>query len=468
MMFSWFTNRRRQKLVEEPFPADWAEWLRANVRHYPLLDASRKELIQLFVRIFAAEKRWYGCEGLEVTDEMKVTVAGQAALLTLGLDEPYYFDRMQSIVLYPAAFRHAPREYQSTFGRRVLIGQAWYHSPIVLSWRDVLKCGRNEGDGGNVVLHEFAHHLDGLDGDVNGVPALVGEDRQQWYRVAEAEYRRLLGSARRGEATLLSYYGATDFVEFFAVATECFFEQPRAMSRRHAELYALLRDFYRQDPVAWLPDADVKTEPTPSKAEAASPEDDAAADSDRWATATADGLFNLILVYLNEGRYAVAERAATRALELSPADAELLEHRAQARVKLGRFADALADCEAALLSDPEYVDSYRSRAAALVGSQQQLEQAEKDLKRVFSETRNDAEAYYLRGLIASARGKYRRAIADFSRSIWLRPFSADAYYQRGLAHEKLGHLDDAESDRAKAFDVDPEADRPAWRRSRRD
>jgi Mlc titration factor MtfA (ptsG expression regulator)/Flp pilus assembly protein TadD len=467
MIFSWFTNRRRQSLASEPFPAEWAEWLRANVRYYLRLDASKQALVQSFVRIFSAEKKWYGGEGLEVTDEMKVTVAGQAALLTLGLDEPYYFDRMQSIVLYPAAFRHATREYRSFFGRRVLIGQAWYHSPIVLSWRDVLKCGRNEGNGANVVLHEFAHHLDGLDGDVNGVPALVGDERQQWHRVAEAEYRRLVGNARRGEATLLSYYGATSFVEFFAVATECLFEQPRAMSRRHAELYALLREFYRQDPAAWLTDADAKTGPAPPKADDGGVKGDAASDWDGWATATADGLFNLILVYLSEGRYEVAERAATRALELSPDDAELLEHRAQARVKLGRFAEALADCEAAFLSDPEYVDSYRSRAAALIGLQQQFEQAEKDLKRVFSETRNDAEAYYLRGLIASARGKFRRAVADLSRSIWIRPFSADAYYQRSLAHEKLGHLDDAESDRAKAFDLDPEADRPAWLRASR-
>ena len=162
--------------------------------------------MQSFVRIFTAEKSWYGGEGLVVTEEMKVTVAGQAAALVLGLNEPYYFDRMQSIILYPSAFSDSPRrERYSIFGyRRVLIGQAWYHSPIVLSWRDVLRCGRNESQGSNVVLHEFAHHLDGLDGDVDGSPPLTGQKLREWYRVAEAEYRRLVGSTLRSEATILN------------------------------------------------------------------------------------------------------------------------------------------------------------------------------------------------------------------------------------------------------------------------
>lgn len=154
MIFSWFKNQRRQNLLSEPFPQTWVEYLRSNVRYYLRLDWSKQAIVQSFVRIFTAEKSWYGGEGLVVTDEMKVTVAGQAAVLILGLAEPYYFDRMQSIILYPGAFSDSPRrERYSIFGgRRVLIGQAWYHSPIVLSWRDVLRCGRNESMGSNVVL----------------------------------------------------------------------------------------------------------------------------------------------------------------------------------------------------------------------------------------------------------------------------------------------------------------------------
>ncbi len=109
----------------------------------------------------------------------------------------------------------------------------------------------------NVVLHEFAHYLDGLDGSFDGTPPLDRPLEKTWYRVTEAEYLRLVGSARRGEATLLNHYGATSRAEFFAIATECFFEQPRAMRERHPELYGVLREFYRQDPAQWLTDAKV-------------------------------------------------------------------------------------------------------------------------------------------------------------------------------------------------------------------
>ena len=102
----------------------------------------------------------------------------------------------------------------------------------------------------------FAHYLDGLDGDVDGTPPSAGREQEQtWYRVTEAEYRRLVGQARRKEVTLLDHYGASNRAEFFAVASECFFEQPQAMRREHEELYGVLRDFYRQDPAQWLPDA---------------------------------------------------------------------------------------------------------------------------------------------------------------------------------------------------------------------
>ena len=96
MVFSRFQNRRRQNLLNEPFPMAWKDYLRTNVRYYSLLDGPKRPIVQSFVRVFTAEKNWYGGEGLAVADEMKVTVAGQAALLILGLDEPYYFDRMQS------------------------------------------------------------------------------------------------------------------------------------------------------------------------------------------------------------------------------------------------------------------------------------------------------------------------------------------------------------------------------------
>jgi MtfA peptidase len=459
MAFPWFKQKRRQKLLAEPFPETWREYLRVNVRYYSLLDESKRSVVESFVRAFVAEKNWYGGEGLAVTDEMKVTVAGQAALLILGLKEVYFFDRMQSIILHPAAFKHTEPQSQSIFGNlKVLLGQAWYHSPILLSWRDVLRCGHNKSNGMNVVLHEFAHHLDGLDGDVDGSPPLRGKKLEDWYQIADAEYRRLVGSVRRGEATLLDHYGATSLIEFFAVATECFFERPRAMWGTHRELYAILQDFYNQDPASWLPDATTEDASSRAEVKAKNAEDDSAADPPEWDAAGVDELFTTVAIYINEGRYGLAERAASRALALDPADGEVYQNRAQARVKLGKFAEALNDCNTALEIDVEDVDAYRWRAAALIGLERYKE-AEDDLKYVFAHTRDDAEASYLRGRIALAQGQYEQAVSDFSRSLWKRPLNAEVHYRRGLAYDQLGKLAEAEADRQKAFDLDPQVDK---------
>ncbi len=244
--------------MAEPFPAAWIEYLESNVRHYTYLKPPQQDRLQKIVQVFVAEKYWTGTGGLTLTDEMKVTVAAQASLLALGLDEPYFFDRVLSVILYPSSYalpRHSQEGSLIIYENVPVAGEAWYRGPIILSWKDVLACGRNAEEGRNVTLHEFAHHLDGLDGEVDGVPPLAPDQERRWYRVTEAEYGQLVRSTRRHEATLLDQYGATNYVEFFAVATECFFEQPHAMKRRHRELYAILRDFYRQDPADWLPDA---------------------------------------------------------------------------------------------------------------------------------------------------------------------------------------------------------------------
>ena len=254
MPFSWLKNRRRQRLLGEPFPKDWLQWLTANVRHYGFLDSRRRTVVQEIVRVFVAEKFWAGGADFAVTDEMKVTVAAQASLLALGQDEPYYFDGVQSIILYPGRYVHPPQWNE----HGPILGEAWHRGPIVLSWKDVRSAGHDASQGRNVIFHEFAHYLDGLDGAIDGTPPLAGpEQLQTWYRVTEAEYLRLLGQARRDEVSLLDHYGAANRTEFFAVATECFFERPRAMRQEHGELYAVLQDFYRQDPAEWLPDAKV-------------------------------------------------------------------------------------------------------------------------------------------------------------------------------------------------------------------
>jgi Mlc titration factor MtfA (ptsG expression regulator) len=127
--------------------------------------------------------------------------------------------------------------------------------PIKLSWREVVARKRLLPSN-NLVVHEFAHHIDGLDGEMDGMPAVGGRaKRRTWRQVIDEEFARLRSEASQGQETLLDRYGASNRAEFFAVASECFFECPRAMRERHANLYRVLADFYCQDIAAWLPDA---------------------------------------------------------------------------------------------------------------------------------------------------------------------------------------------------------------------
>jgi Mlc titration factor MtfA (ptsG expression regulator) len=134
------------------------------------------------------------------------------------------------------------------------LGEAWHDRRVRLSWPDVLRGGRDPSDGINLVLHEFAHHLDGLDGDMGGLPPQETPAKQlRWQQVIEQEYDRLLADVEASHDTLLDPYGTENQAEFFAVVTECFYEQPRELKREHPDLYAILRDFYHVEPAEWRP-----------------------------------------------------------------------------------------------------------------------------------------------------------------------------------------------------------------------
>jgi Mlc titration factor MtfA (ptsG expression regulator) len=256
MVYSWLRARRRQQWLREPISHQWRDILAKRVRHYQYLDVTKRAWLEGVVRVLTAEKEWVGGGGFVLTDEMKATIAGYAGVMTLGLPEPYYFDRLMTIIVYPRAFvprssrfdQHAP----PLFGPGPLLGEAWHRGPVILSWSSIES---QREPGRNLVIHEFSHHVDGLDGDVDGTPPMYdGERAAAWYRVTENEFERLRQDTGHGVATLLDRYGATNRAEFFAVASECFFERPRAMRQRHPELYGVLADFYCQDTSTWLPD----------------------------------------------------------------------------------------------------------------------------------------------------------------------------------------------------------------------
>lgn len=251
MLFSWLARRRRARILATPFPDEWLGFLDRNVSLYPQLSERDQARLRDDLRILVAEKHWEGCGGLVMTDEIKVTIAAQAAVLLLGIDHDY-FARVMSILVYPSGFR-SPDGWTREGGIVDLsigaLGQAWYDGPVILAWDSVLAGGRDPKDGQNVVLHEFAHQLDYLDGTADGTPPLRHQsDYKQWQEVMTREYERLKAESEHGRPQVLDSYGATNHAEFFAVATEAFFEKPRQMYSRHPELYAVLSEYYGQDP----------------------------------------------------------------------------------------------------------------------------------------------------------------------------------------------------------------------------
>lgn len=245
-------RRRRARLRATPPPPGWAAILERNFKHFRHLSpADRAELLGL-MQVFLDEKHFEGCGGLELTEEIEVTIAAQACLLLLHRETDFY-PGLDSILVYPAAYvasatRRLP-DGTVEEGEQARLGESWTRGAVVLSWHDVLRGGLDAHDGHNVVLHEFAHQLDAEDGPVNGAPPLPQPGMHTaWARVLGAEYAHLLADIHRHRPTLIDPYGATNPAEFFAVATELFFEKPQAMRARHPELYDELRLFYAQDP----------------------------------------------------------------------------------------------------------------------------------------------------------------------------------------------------------------------------
>jgi Mlc titration factor MtfA (ptsG expression regulator) len=266
MLFSWLTKRRRAKLLSTPFPPGWLEYLDRNVPLYANLNEREQAIVRDDLRILVAEKNWEGCGGLTMTDEIKVTIAANAALLLIGIDNDS-FARVMSILVYPSGFRSA-EGWRRADGVVDLdmgaLGQAWYDGPVILAWDAVLAGARDPKDGQNVVLHEFAHQLDYLDGLADGTPPLQHKsDYKKWHEVMTREFERLKADAAHGQPKVLDAYGATNHAEFFAVATEAFFEKSREMYIRHPELYSVLSEYYCQDPASRQAKAHTDSEPTP-------------------------------------------------------------------------------------------------------------------------------------------------------------------------------------------------------------
>jgi hypothetical protein len=245
---------RRARIMRRPFPAAWRELLRQRMPLYKRLPARAQLRLKQRAQLLLAEVPFIGCGGLVVTEEMRVLIAAQAALLLL--ERGPAFARLRQVLVYPGHFA-VDRARTGPDGvvheaRQVLAGESWQLGQVVLAWDAVQESAAVPDDGANVVIHEFAHQLDQENGPPNGAPFLGRYGRpEQWARVLGEEFAQLRARLARGESDLIDPYAATDPAEFFAVVSELFFERPAALAETHPALYAEFARCYRQDPRSW-------------------------------------------------------------------------------------------------------------------------------------------------------------------------------------------------------------------------
>lgn len=245
---------REQRLRARQFSPKQLDIIAQQLPVYRKLNnAQQAELLGL-IQVFLARKTFYGCADLEVTEVMRLSIAAQACLLLLGRKTSVY-RKLKSILIYPAAFK-ASRDSRDASGvvsatDHHLLGESWDSGRVILSWDDVSGGAADFHDGHNVTLHEFAHQLDSESGATNGAPLLHTNRYSTWSKVLSKDYQRLQNRARRNLKTVMDKYGATNEAEFFAVATETFFEKPKQLAELRPELFEVLKIYYCLDPRDW-------------------------------------------------------------------------------------------------------------------------------------------------------------------------------------------------------------------------
>ncbi|KAF3890726.1 MULTISPECIES: M90 family metallopeptidase [Nostocales] len=250
------TKQRRNSIKRRPFPPLWNAIIENNLPIYLRLSPAERRQLQGHIQVFLAEKQFIGCGGLQVTQEMKIVIAAIACLLLLN-DRGEYYPKLRSILIYPSTYLVKETTVVSDYvveERRVArLGESWSRDQVVVSWEQVKQDTSNWRDGHNVVLHEFAHQLDQEDGKAEGVPILHQKsDYPIWAKVMAAEYQQFCQDVQQGVKTVIDSYGATNPAEFFAVATETFFEKPQQLLNQHPALYDLLKRYYHLNPVQWI------------------------------------------------------------------------------------------------------------------------------------------------------------------------------------------------------------------------
>lgn len=246
-------HRRRSALLSTALTARERDILGAHVPLVRHLPPELRAKMEGRIHLFLDQVSFIGCNGLEVSEAMRLSIAAQASLLVMNTDQ--WYDALRTILIYPGAFRSRRQErhgYVVTEAETVRTGESWERGPVVLSWADAEAGARIEHDGHNVVFHEFAHQIDALSGHVDGLPVL-GRDQTfaAWRHAFVGAYQRHLYRIEAGHSTVFDAYGAVSQEEFLAVSVEVFMERPAALQQAEPEVYAELSGLLHLDPAAW-------------------------------------------------------------------------------------------------------------------------------------------------------------------------------------------------------------------------
>lgn len=251
----YWREYQRDKVRKLPFKKAWRKIIQQRMPYFRQMPTDLQLQLKQHIQVFLSEKKFIGCNGVVITDEIRVTVAAQACLLILNRKTDYY-PKLTTILVYPSAFVKKQNQL-NTDGTQyqqkvVLSGESWDFGKIVLSWQDSLHGAQLPNDGHNVVIHEFAHQLDQENGRANGAP-ILGKDQnyQSWSDVFTAQFELLRKQAAMNIPSIFDYYGASEPAEFFAVASEVFFEKSAQLYKEHPALYKQLTNFYKVDPIHW-------------------------------------------------------------------------------------------------------------------------------------------------------------------------------------------------------------------------
>ncbi len=248
----WWASRVRVRRRAEPLPSAWAEILQQDVPLYRRLPPEMRDRLHGDINVFLGEKQFFGQEGLAITDRMRVVVAAHACLLTLQTSRGHYPD-FATILIYPEpylAVTTSTRAGLETTEKTIRSGESWLHGPLVLAWSEVIR-DLEGASCSNVLIHEFAHKLDGLDGIMDGAPPLAAASQQPWAAEFNAAFAAETTQSTAGESGLFDDYDVSHPAEFFAATVELFFVQPTVLEARHEALYQALQRYFQLDPANW-------------------------------------------------------------------------------------------------------------------------------------------------------------------------------------------------------------------------